>query len=84
MDEAKRKQLLNYIEELHLGSKKLKKIKMENGSVLYEQLPSNDPKMIGMRYLEYAKAMTERSSVSKKKRDPSPSPQTVHKIDYLR
>ncbi len=53
-----------------MGSKKLKRIKMENGSVLYEQLPNNDPKMVGMRYLEYAKAMTERSSVSKKKRDP--------------
>lgn len=50
---------------------------------MYEQMPTNDHKMMGIRYLEYAKAMTERSSVSRRKQEELPPPTKPHRIDYL-
>lgn len=44
----KKKELMNLIEELEIGNRRVKKRKLQNGSILYEELRSVDPKMIGI------------------------------------
>ena len=51
VDEEKRKELLNMIEEMELNKKHVKRTKLENGSVVYEELREVDPKILGMEYL---------------------------------
>lgn len=55
IDEEKRKELMNMIEEMDLGRKHVKRVRLDNGSVMYEQLKPADAKMIGMSYLQQAK-----------------------------
>lgn len=36
IDEEKRKELMNMIEEMDLGRKHVKRVRLDNGSVMYE------------------------------------------------
>lgn len=42
---------MNMIEEMDLGRKHVKRVRLDNGSVMYEELKPVDAKMIGMGYL---------------------------------
>lgn len=46
---------MNLIEEMDLHTKRVKRMKLNNGSVVYEELRNVDPKIIGMEYLERVK-----------------------------
>jgi len=83
VDEAKRKQLLNFVEGLHLGSRRLKKIKLENGSVLYEQMPEADSKQLGIKYLEFAKEMSDKGRSVKRYAESPHTSTRPRQIDYL-
>lgn len=39
---------MNLIEELELNHKRVKRVRLDNGSVMYEELKPADPKMIGI------------------------------------
>ena len=43
------------IEEMDLNRKKMKKTILENGNIVFEELPSTDHNEIGLKYLEIAK-----------------------------
>ena len=49
---------MNLIEEMELAKKPNKRIQLENGSVIYEELKEGDPKIMGMDYLEQLKELT--------------------------
>ena len=46
---------MNLIEEMEIGNKRVKKIKLPNGSVIFEEMKVGDAKMMGMEYLERVK-----------------------------
>ena len=52
IDPSKRKSLQNQIEELEFGGRHIRRSKLENGSVLFEEIQRSDPKILGLQYLE--------------------------------
>lgn len=57
--------MLTLIEELELNSKKLKKTKLDNGSVIYEDISGFNSREIGMKYLQKTKEMAIKAKMNK-------------------
>lgn len=66
MDEEKKKEMMTLIEELELNSRrKLKKTKLENGAVVYEEIKEADPRTLGIMYLEKTKEMAAKAKLAR-------------------
>lgn len=51
--------------------------------MLYEQLPQTDPKQVGIKYLEYAKEMSEKGRSVKRYAESPHASTRPHRINYL-
>lgn len=89
VDPDKRKELLNLIEEMEIGNRRVKKTRLPNGSVVYEEMRAGDAKMMGMEYLEQVKEMAAKARLQRKSGDEfgggksKEEPERKRPIDYL-
>ena len=54
------------MEEMEMRRKKIKKLKRSDGSFVYEELKSADPKLVGIEYLEMVKEMASKQKGKRK------------------